>query len=127
MDTLYYDGQCPLCTREIRALEKCGTPLLLLVDIHGHEPGPDDPDRQAMLRRLHMRTGDGQWLVGVDATIQAWSHTRWRLLFKPLGWPILQSWVSRIYEYWARRRYASMYCGANGLSGERSPGDQTSP
>ncbi len=38
MDTLYYDGKCPLCLREIRLLERLQGGQLELVDAHTYEP-----------------------------------------------------------------------------------------
>ena len=34
MDTLYYDGNCPLCMREIRLLSRIADSGLALVDLH---------------------------------------------------------------------------------------------
>ena len=118
MDTLYYDGNCPLCLREIRALQKLRDDGLQLVDAHSHEPAPGEPTRESMLLRLHLRAADGSWLSGVDATVQAWSHTRWGFLFRPLRWPLLAPLADRAYDYWARRRFDGLYC--DGACAERA-------
>ena len=110
MDTLYYDGNCPLCLREIRALQKLRDDGLQLVDVHSYEPAPGEPTRESMLLRLHLRAADGSWLSGVDATVQAWSHTRSGFLFRPLRWPLLAPLADRAYDYWARRRFDGLYC-----------------
>ena len=36
-ETLYYDGACPLCAREMKHLAKLKRDSLTLVDIHGLE------------------------------------------------------------------------------------------
>ena len=110
METLYYDGRCPLCLREIRTLERLRGPHLQLVDVHSYEPAPGEPSRESMLLRLHLRADDGTWFSGVDATVKAWSHTRWGFLFRPLRWPLLSSLTDRLYDYWARRRFGGLYC-----------------
>jgi len=110
MDTLYYDGHCPLCLREIKALVRLRDEQLQLVDVHSYEPAPEEPTRESMLLRLHLRTSDGTWLNGVDATVQAWSHTRWGFMFKPLRWPLLAPLADRAYNFWARRRFNGLYC-----------------
>ena len=112
MDTLFYDGNCPLCLREIRALERLRDKHLALVDAHSYDPSAGEPDRESMLLRLHLRSEDGRWLSGVDATVKAWSHTRWGFLFKPLRWPLLAPLADRAYDYWARRRYSGLYCSS---------------
>jgi predicted DCC family thiol-disulfide oxidoreductase YuxK len=120
MDTLYYDGNCPLCLREIRALQKLRDERLQLVDIHSYNPAPGEPARESMLLRLHLRTADGGWLSGVDATVKAWSHTRWGFLSRPLRWPLLTPLADRAYDYWARRRFDGLYCHSGCVQSVRS-------
>ena len=110
MDTLYYDGKCPLCLREIRALERLRDSRLKLVDVHTYEPASGDPSLESMLLRLHLKSEDGIWMSGIDATLRAWSHTRWGILFRPLRWPLLSGLADLAYEYWARRRFDGLYC-----------------
>ena len=108
-DTLFYDGQCPLCTREVRLLTKIAGSGLQLTDLHEVPDQPGEPTRQARLKSLHLRTGDGEWLTDVDATVRAWSHTRWGLLFKVLRWPLIGPLADAAYRYWARKRYQRLY------------------
>ena len=110
MDTLFYDGNCPLCLREIGALERLRDDGLRLVNAHAYEPAPGEPTREAMLLRLHLKTTEGRWLSGVEATVKAWSHTRWGFLFRPLRWRLLAPLADRVYDYWARRRFDGLYC-----------------
>jgi predicted DCC family thiol-disulfide oxidoreductase YuxK len=108
-DTLFYDGQCPLCTREIRLLAKLCDDRLALIDIHSIEQNPDFPDTHSLLSVLHMRTADGRWITGVQATVKAWSHTRMGFLWKPLTWPIIRDFAARIYHLWAKARFTRLY------------------
>jgi len=114
MDTLFYDGQCPLCAREIRTLRKLQKGDLVFADIHAQENCKDAlPGREAMLRRLHLLTGDGEWVVGLPANVRAWSHTRFGFLFRPLLWPAIHPVAKRVYANWADKRYDTKYaCGA---------------
>lgn len=110
MDTLFYDGRCPLCAKEIGTLRKLQQGNLAFADIHDRKV--DDsatPGREALLRRLHLLTGEGNWVVGLPANVRAWSHTRVGFLFKPLLWPLLYPLVSRIYANWADKRYQRRY------------------
>ena len=60
-DTLYYDGQCPLCLREITQLKSMGDDTLALIDIHSlsdEEPSSAHcrlPDKDALLRTCTSR------------------------------------------------------------------------
>ncbi|MCH8498850.1 MAG: DUF393 domain-containing protein [Marinobacter sp.] len=110
MDTLFYDGSCPLCRREIRLLRRLQRGDLAFADIHAQTPHSDRrPGREALLRRLHLRLGDGRWLIGLEANVHAWSHTRYGVMFRPLLWPGIRSLAEGIYQRWADRRYQRKY------------------
>jgi predicted DCC family thiol-disulfide oxidoreductase YuxK len=109
LDTLFYDGQCPLCMREIRLLEKIADDGLQLTDLHEVPDHPGEPSRLARLQNLHLQTGNGEWLTGVDATVRAWSHTRWGFLFSVLRWPLVGPLADAGYRWWARKRYQRLY------------------
>ena len=108
-DTLHYDGRCPLCMREVRLLRRIAGPGLALVDLHDV---PGEPSRLIKLTTLHLKTADDVWLTGVDATVRAWSHTRWGWLFRVLRWPLVGPLADALYRFWARKRYQRLYgCG----------------
>ncbi|WP_246180583.1 thiol-disulfide oxidoreductase DCC family protein [Marinobacter changyiensis] len=110
MDTLFYDGRCPLCSREITTLRRLQDGGLGFADIHEHvELAAALPSRELLLRRLHLRGKDGTWIVGLRATVRAWSHTRYGFLFRPLLWPGLFSIATTVYERWADHRYDKRY------------------
>lgn len=106
MDSLYYDGHCPLCRREIDLLTTLSDGALIAVDIHAMNPsmGPNEYDRRLAI--LHLQTAEGEWLTGLDATVRAWSHTRWGWILRPLRWPMFRTLADRVYASWAARRYA---------------------
>jgi predicted DCC family thiol-disulfide oxidoreductase YuxK len=110
--TLFYDGSCPLCSKEIRWLKKMTANRLQFADIHQldqQEKMDSYPSREALLRRLHLQTDDGQWLTGLDATVYAWSLTAFGLPFKLLRVRPLRYLTDAIYNRWADRRYRQRY------------------
>jgi predicted DCC family thiol-disulfide oxidoreductase YuxK len=116
VDTLYYDGQCPLCAAEIDALRDTRGPGLALVDIHEVQPmdlhdtdGDSPPTHDELLRTLHLRRADGEWLKGADANVAAWEGTRRGRILRALRWPLLRPVVDRVYALWARWRYRRLY------------------
>ena len=112
MATLYYDGKCPLCSREIACLRRLQWRDLDFADVHQLTEYSED-SRQKMLKVLHLRDSNGHWHTGVDATVMAWSYTPYGWLFKPLRWPMIRQVVDWVYSIWAARRYAKLYaCGA---------------
>ena len=108
---LYYDGHCPLCSKEMNLLRKLKNAQLSLVDIH--QLLQINAEEQAqLLRNLHLQLPDGRWLLGVDANVAAWSFTPIGFLWKPLRWKIWSSGVDRVYQVWAKRRYYRNYACA---------------
>ena len=108
-DTLYYDGRCPLCMKEIAKLEALGDPSLALTDIHAVESDGSLPDRDTLLRQLHLRTADNRLLTGLDANVAVWQHTRYGFLLKWLRWPIIRQLADALYDRWAVWRYRRLY------------------
>ncbi len=114
-DELYYDGQCPLCVAEMDRLREHADDELELIDIHSVAQTEALPHREQLLGTLHLKTADGGFLVGVDANVAAWSHTRFGWLWRPLRWPLVRVVADALYRHWARWRYRRLY-------GENPPG-----
>lgn len=124
--TLFYDGRCGLCAGEIRRLARSQQGTLALQDIHALEDEAGLPDHDVLLQTLHLRTADGQWLVGADANVAAWQHTRHGWLWRWLRWPLVRAIVDVVYRPWARWRYRRLYgspdaqaCRARGSKDDR--------
>ncbi|MEM1403483.1 MAG: DUF393 domain-containing protein [Pseudomonadota bacterium] len=118
-DTLYYDGACPLCSREIDEIRAQRGDAIALIDVHdlhlGVEPGSGHGDvlqtfsRNDLLKSLHLQRADGRWLRGADANVAAWEGTaRWQVL-RVLRWPLIRWCVDRVYAIWANVRFRRMY------------------
>ncbi|MCH2191730.1 MAG: DUF393 domain-containing protein [Gammaproteobacteria bacterium] len=109
-ETLYYDGKCALCSKEIKTLQRLKDSDLVLIDLHSlrNDEFTQSP-KSAMLELLHLQTANGTWLTGLDATVQAWSHTKIGWLFKPLRWPVVGTVADFFYKKWASRRYCKLY------------------
>lgn len=77
---LFYEAQCPLCSPETGMMRRRLQRPLALVDIHGLEPQQGVPDIATLMRVLHYQSADGNWRLGLDATLAAWRHTRYGVL-----------------------------------------------
>lgn len=108
-DVLFYDGSCPLCLREINLMRKYTNKKIDFLDIHAHRFDETHPSQELLLRRLHLRTTDGKWLVGLDANVHAWSYNSYGKILKVLRWPIIKVMVDFVYFKWADRRYTKRY------------------
>ena len=107
--TLYFDGDCHLCSREISLLQRLSPGNIRFIDIHTIESFNDLPSKEAMLKRLHLRSDHGEWILGLNAIIKIWSQTRFGFLVKILALPGIRHIAEYIYRHWADRRYCKRY------------------
>jgi predicted DCC family thiol-disulfide oxidoreductase YuxK len=80
--TVYYDGACPLCQREIRAYKAMpGAEQMQWQDVaEGPEQIAPDLQRGEALARMHVRKADGTLVSGAEAFAMMWQvfpKTRW--------------------------------------------------
>jgi predicted DCC family thiol-disulfide oxidoreductase YuxK len=105
--TLYYDGACPLCAREIALLRRHATrERLQLVDIAAanFDPQPLGLGLTTLQARLHARWADGRWLVGLDASLASWQAAGLGAWIAPLGWRALRPMLEWGYRLFCRLR-----------------------
>lgn len=75
--TVYYDGLCQLCSREIDHYKGMnGAERISFVDITSSrfDALAEGLDPRKIHESLHVRSSDGQVHVGVDAFIEIWSQ-----------------------------------------------------
>lgn len=81
--TVYYDGECPICSVEIGHYRRCrGSDAVEFVDIADAaiEP-PHDLARDVALARFHVRNPDGSLVSGAAGFVTLWlSLPGWRWL-----------------------------------------------
>jgi predicted DCC family thiol-disulfide oxidoreductase YuxK len=73
--TVYFDGSCPVCTREIAAYRRMqGANACAWVDVSACEPQDlgRDLDRASALARMTVRRHDGTLVGGARAFIEIW-------------------------------------------------------
>ncbi|QKG68494.1 DUF393 domain-containing protein [Pseudomonas sp. B14-6] len=105
--TLYFDGECPLCAREIKFLsQRALDTRLRFVDINDA-----DFDSTAlgftfeqMQSSLHARFADGRWMKGLDATLWSWRAAGLGFWATPLTWPAIRPLLTVGYRLFCRVR-----------------------
>ena len=106
--TLFYDGQCPLCLREMQQLQHHDRKgLIYLVDIHSDEMHMKFPmiDKNQASNMLHAMRSDGSMLYGLDVTCTAWNLVGKHKWLKILRLPVLRVIADAFYLLFARHRY----------------------
>lgn len=108
---LLYDGECPLCVREVNFLRKrdAGRGLVAFVDIAADDYSPEANggiDFEAAMGRIHAVLADGTIVKNIEV---------FRLVYETLGmgWvyaitklPVIGAIADKIYELWADWRLA---------------------
>ena len=92
--TVWYDGDCPLCRREIallRRLDRRGA--VAFVEAHTADTCPID--RAELLARFHAQEGDGPVVTGAAAFAAMW---RALPLLRPLGLAARSPGILRFLE-----------------------------
>jgi predicted DCC family thiol-disulfide oxidoreductase YuxK len=101
---IWYDGSCPLCTREISLMRKLDKAhAITFIDIISN--GNYCPvDRATLLARFHAEE-DGQLLSGAAAFAAMWRAIP---LLRPVGLAARNRWVlaglERVYIFFLRHR-----------------------
>ena len=75
--TVYFDGECPVCSREIAIYQRqAGANAIAWVDVATCPVAAlgADLSRQGALARLHVRTADGELTSGARAFTLLWRH-----------------------------------------------------
>ena len=73
--SVYFDGLCPLCSREIDHYRKQrGAERLRFIDITASDfnAQAEGVDPVAVHKEMHVKTSDGRLVTGVDAFIEIW-------------------------------------------------------
>jgi len=86
--SVFFDGSCPLCVREVAVYRSTPTPSVHWVDVSDTSsviPSSGagvHPERSALLARFHVRTAEGEWLDGAPAFTELWGRlgAPWRAL-----------------------------------------------
>ena len=89
LPTLYFDGACPVCSREIAMYRRqSGADSVQWVDVTQCEAGElgNGLTREAAMARLHLRRPDGSLVSGAEAFTALWrALPRWSWLGRLLG------------------------------------------
>lgn len=109
MITVFYDGKCGLCSKEINYYRKIAPAGMF--DWQDITESADDLKQEGIslsqgLKLLHAKDSSGQMHVGVDAFILIWKQLkRWRVLAVLVGLPIIRLIANAAYRAFASWRF----------------------
>ena len=109
MITVFYDGKCGLCSKEINHYRKIAPAGVF--DWQDITESADDLKQEGIslaegLKLLHAKDNNGQMHVGVDAFILIWKQLkRWRVLAVLVGLPIIRQIANASYRAFASWRF----------------------
>ncbi|EMR13405.1 putative thiol-disulfide oxidoreductase DCC [Methylophaga lonarensis MPL] len=107
--TLFYDGRCALCMREIiQLMQLDAAGRICFEDIHADDFADRYPDIDPVEadRRLHGKLNNGTMIYGLDVTVSAWqlvNKHRWLVI---LRWPVIKHGADIGYRLFARYRHS---------------------
>lgn len=106
--TVFIDGDCPLCRREARLLERLdrGRDGLRLLDISADdfEPATWGVEMDDLMGTIHGRTADGRMVTGMEVFRRAYAAVGLGWLLAPTGWPVVRRIFDTAYRWFARNR-----------------------
>jgi predicted DCC family thiol-disulfide oxidoreductase YuxK len=108
---LLYDGECPLCVREVNFLQKRdrGRGLVSFVDIAEDDYDPTengDVDFATAMGRIHAVLADGSVIQNVEVFRRVYEILGIGWIYAATKWPIIGPFVDHLYGIWADWRLA---------------------
>jgi predicted DCC family thiol-disulfide oxidoreductase YuxK len=103
---LLYDGDCPLCLREVNFLRQkdAGRGLVSFVDIadDAYEPTAHGGiDFATAMGRIHAVLPDGTVIRNVEVFRRIYSILGIGWIYAPTRWPLIGPVVDQVYDLWA--------------------------
>ena len=103
---LLYDGECPLCLREVNFLLKrdAGRGLVAFVDIADDNYTPEEHggiDFETAMGRIHALLPDGTLITNIEVFRRVYETLGMGWVYSATKLPIVGSIVDVLYEIWA--------------------------
>jgi len=105
---LLYDGECPLCKREICMLQKKDSQTKInFIDISSEEFSPSENnniDYDTAMSQIHAIDGKGNFLVGISAFAAVYASCQLLVISTLMRIPFIKIFLKPLYELFAKKR-----------------------
>ncbi len=104
---VFYDGECPLCTREITMLRKMDRRARIrFTDIAapGFDPAPLGLDHDTLMKRIHARLPSGELVEGVEVFRRLYTAVGFGPVVAVTRLPGVSHALDLAYELFAKNR-----------------------
>lgn len=104
---LFFDGECPLCMREVRLLRRLdrnGRVAFTDISAEGFDPKALGLDMQTLMARIHGRLPDGRILEGVEVFRRVYEAVGLGVLARASRLPGIAAITEAVYAWFARNR-----------------------
>jgi len=104
---VFYDGDCPLCRRELRMLQALDRKhRIRATDIasNGFNPATINKSLTELMAEIHGRLPDGSWVRGVEVFRRLYAAVGCRTLARISRWPLIAPILDAGYRLFARHR-----------------------
>jgi hypothetical protein len=81
-------------------LQRLSNEQLMFQDINVIEDFSHLPGKHALMNKLHVKTSDDHWLVGLEANVAAWQFTSFGWLCKFLLLKPIKPLANKAYQLW---------------------------
>ena len=108
---LLYDGECPLCLREVNFLKKrdAGRGLVAFVDIADDNYTPEEHggvDFETAMGRIHAVLPDGTVIKNIEVFRRVYEILGMGWVYAATKWPVIGPVIDMLYGIWADWRLA---------------------
>ncbi len=104
---LLFDGDCPLCMREVRMLKRAnrrGNLALEDIATSGFDASVYGLTQAQVMGHIHAVLPDGRVVTGMEAFRRSYQAVGLGFLLAPTGWPGVKPVADRAYAWFAKNR-----------------------
>ena len=104
---VFFDGDCPLCHREIEFIRKRDRKQRIrftdIAQFQNCESG-STPGYEHMMALIHARAPDGTWIKGVEVFRRMYEAIGWRRLVVASRWAVVNKILDVAFDLFAKNR-----------------------